>query len=176
MFLELAQALGGSPLSIWVQSHLWVTPLLQSIHIVMIGVVFVAILMITLRVLGLVGTDETFATVWNRFSPWMWGGIGVMALTGLVLGIGEPVREASALSFWLKMSLIVIGILSALAFGRALRPLAYVGDARFSGGARAVAAGTVMLWLFIIFLGRAIAYDVEVWGSLHLGPVESSLR
>ncbi len=176
MFLGFAEALGGSPLSIWVQSHLWVTPLLQSIHIVMIGVVFVAILMITLRVLGRVGTDETFAAVWNRFSPWMWGGIGVMALTGLVLGIGEPVREASALSFWLKMSLIVIGILSALAFGRAMRPLLYVGDTPFPGGAKAVAAGTVVLWLFIIFLGRAIAYDVEVWGSLHLGPVESSLR
>ena len=86
-----------------------------------------------------------------------------------MLAIGEPVREASALSFWLKMSLIVIGILSALAFGRAMRPLAYVGDAQFSGGAKAVAAGTLVLWLFIIFLGRAIAYDVEVWGSLHLG-------
>ncbi len=176
MFLELAQALGGSPLSIWVQSHLWVTPLVQAIHIVVIGVVFVAILMITLRVLGRVGADETFATVWNRFSPWLWGGLGVMALTGLVLGIGEPVREASALSFWLKMSLIVIGILSALAFGRTLRPLAYVDTQQFSGGAKAVAASTVLLWLFIIFLGRAIAYDVEVWGSLHLGPVESSLR
>ena len=45
MFLDLAKALGGSSLSIWVQSHLWVTPLLQSVHIVMIGVVFVAILM-----------------------------------------------------------------------------------------------------------------------------------
>ena len=169
MFLELAQALGGSPLSIWIQSHLWVTPLLQSIHIVMIGVVFVAILMITLRVLGQVGTDETFAVVWHRFSPWMWAGIGVMALTGIVLGIGEPVREASALSFWLKMCLIVIGILSALTFGRALRPLAYVGATQFSGGAKLVATGTVLLWLFIMFLGRAIAYDVEVWGSLHLG-------
>jgi hypothetical protein len=27
---------------------------------------------------------------------------------------------------------------------------------------------TVVLWLAIIFLGRAIAYDVEVWGSLSL--------
>ena len=169
MFLDFARALGGSSLSIWVQSHLWVTPLLQSIHIVMIGVVFVAILMITLRVLGQVGTDETFAVVWHRFSPWMWAGIGVMALTGMVLAIGEPVREASSTSFWIKMSLIVIGIIGALTFARSLRPFAYVGDTQFSGGAKLVATGTVVLWLFIIFLGRAIAYDVEVWGSLHLG-------
>ena len=57
-----------------------------------------------------------------------------------------------------------------------MKPLTNVGDQQFPGGAKAVAAGTVLLWLFIIFLGRAIAYDVEVWGSLHLGPTESSLR
>jgi hypothetical protein len=169
VFLDFAHWVADSPASIWVQKILWLTPLLQSIHIVMIGVVFIAVFMISLRVLGLVNTDETFATVWNRFSPWMWMGIVVMLLTGLVLSIGEPVREASAMSFWVKMTLIVVGILSALAVANTLRPLQNVGSAQFSGGAKAVAIGTLVLWLFIIFLGRAIAYDVEVWGSLHLG-------
>jgi len=169
VFLDFAHWVADSPASLWVQSHLWLTPLLQSIHIVMIGIVFIAVFMISLRVLGLVSTDETFATVWNRFSPWMWMGIVVMALTGAMLSIGEPVREASSTSFWLKMALIVIGILSALAFGGTLRPFAHVGSSQFSGGAKMVALGTLVLWLFIIFLGRAIAYDVEVWGSWHLG-------
>jgi hypothetical protein len=31
-----------------------------------------------------------------------------------------------------------------------------------------VAGGLVVVWLAIIFLGRAIAHDVEVWGSLSL--------
>ncbi len=93
-----------------------------------------------------------------------------MAITGIVLSIGEPVREASALSFWLKMSLDRhrhperLGVRPD-ACGRSHTS----GDTQFSGGAKLVAAGTVVLWLFIIFLGRAIAYDVEVWGSLHLG-------
>lgn len=169
MFLDFARALGDSSLSIWIQSHLWLTPLLQSIHIVMIGVVFTAILMISLRVLGQVNTDETFATVWARFSPWLWGGVVVMAITGVILSIGEPVREASSTSFWLKMGLIVIALISAKTFASTMRPFAYVGAAPFSGGAKAVALGTIALWLFIIFLGRAIAYDVEVWGHLHLG-------
>ena len=38
----------------------------------------------------------------------------------------------------------------------------------FSLGAKTAAAGLVVLWLAIIFLGRAIAYDVEVWGALSL--------
>jgi len=169
LFLDFAHWLADSPASLWIQSHLWVTPLLQSIHIVMIGIVFVAVFMISLRALGLVNTDETFATVWNRFSPWMLLGIVIMAVTGAILLIGEPVREMSALSFWLKMTLIVVGILGILTFSGRLRPMLHVGTAQFSGGAKAVALGMLVLWLFVIFLGRAIAYDVEVWGSWHLG-------
>jgi Family of unknown function (DUF6644) len=169
VFLDFARWLGTTPVSIWVQSHLWLTPLLQSIHILMIGIVVVVIMMITLRVLGLVSTDETFAAVWQRYTPWMWTALVIMLTTGVILSIGEPVREASAMSFWVKMCLIVIGVVGVVVFGRTLKPLALVGAAQFSGSAKLVALGTLALWLFIIFLGRAIAYDVEVWESLHLG-------
>jgi preprotein translocase subunit SecG len=40
----------------------------------------------------------------------------------------------------------------------------------FSPAAKSAAMATVVLWLAIIFLGRAIAYDVEVWGALSLSP------
>ena len=169
MFLDFAKWVASTSASTDVQSILWLTPLLQSIHILMIGVVVVVILMLTLRVLGYVATEETFEAVWKRYTPWMWGAIVVMALTGIVLSIGEPVREASAMSFWVKMALIVIGIASALAWHNALRPVTSVGTAGFSGGAKLVAIATIVLWLFVIFLGRSIAYDKEVWESLHLG-------
>jgi hypothetical protein len=91
-----------------------------------------------------------------------------MAATGLVLTIGEPVRQATALSFWLKMTLLAIGIASAVYFGRTVRASAGVPDRPASGGARIVAIATVVLWLAIIFLGRSIAYDVEIWESWHL--------
>jgi hypothetical protein len=169
VFLDFARWVAETPASLWVQSHLWVTPLLQSIHILMIGVVFVVIMMIALRVLGYVSTDEPFTAVWERFTPWLWPALITMAVTGVILSIGEPVREASALSFWIKMCLIVVGVVGTVLFGRALRPLAYTGATQFSGSAKLIAVGTLVLWLFIIFLGRAIAYDVEVWESLHLG-------
>ena len=166
---EFAEWLQASSVSVTIQSVEWIIPLLQSIHILMIGVVFVSSLMITLRVVGSVRTDEPFAAVWSRFAPWMWGGLVVMALTGLMLIVGEPVREFTALSFWLKMSLLVISISSILIFGLTLRPEARTSSsAGFSVGRKAAALATVVLWLAIIFLGRAIAYDVEVWGSLSL--------
>ena len=43
-----------------------------------------------------------------------------------------------------------------------------VTDAVPSGRTRFVAIATIVLWLTIIFLGRSIAYDVEIWESWHL--------
>jgi hypothetical protein len=146
----------------------WIIPLLQSIHILMIGVVLVSSLMITLRVLGRARADEPFDAVWSRFAPWMWGGLIVMALTGLVLVLAEPIREFTALSFWLKMGLIAVSVTTILLFGRSLRPAAAGPRGEFSATDKAVAIATIVMWLAIIFLGRAIAYDVEVWGSLSL--------
>jgi hypothetical protein len=166
--LEFAEWLGSTPLSVAIQSRLWLTPLLQTIHITMIGIVFVSMLMVALRVLGRIRAEEPLAEVWHRFAPWFWGALGVMAGTGLVLAIGEPVRQATALSFWLKMSLIVIGVASALYFGRTVNAAAGMAEQRPSGSARFVAVATILLWLTIIFLGRSIAYDVEIWESWHL--------
>jgi hypothetical protein len=167
--LELAEWLQKTGVSVTIQSVSWIIPLLQSIHIVMIGVVFISSLMIALRVLGHMRADEPFAVVWARFAPWMWSGLGVMTVTGLLLVIGEPVREAGALSFWLKMGLLAIGVTGTAVLGRSLLRAAAAGaEAPFSTASKTGAVALIVIWLAIIFLGRAIAYDVEVWGSFSL--------
>jgi len=153
-------------LSIAIQSINWIIPLLQSIHIICIGLVVVSSMMIVLRILGHIRTDEPFAVVWQRFAPWMWGGLVVMLLTGSVLTIGEPVREFTALSFWLKMSLIAITVITMASFAMILHPSRLGPGEEFSFGVKSAAVGTMVVWLAIIFLGRAIAYDTEVWGHL----------
>ena len=165
---EFAEWLGSTPLSVAIQSRLWLTPLLQTIHIVMIGIVFVSMLSVALRVLGQIRTDEPLDEIWHRFAPWFWTALGVMAGTGLILTISEPVREVSALSFWIKMGLIVIGVGSALYFGRTIGAAAAAVPLVPSSRARFIAVATIFLWLAIIFFGRSIAYDVEIWESWHL--------
>jgi hypothetical protein len=39
---------------------------------------------------------------------------------------------------------------------------------QFSAAAKSGALALIIVWLAIIFLGRAVAYDTEVWGSLSL--------
>ena len=171
--LAFAQWLQSTTASTTIQSINWLIPLLQSIHILMIGVVFVSILMIALRVLGRVRADESFSEVRDRFAPWMWSALGVMLVTGALLVVGEPVREFMSLSFWLKMALLAIGVLAAGVFSRLVWPTPFQDShgPEFSAAARCTAIATVMLWLAIIFLGRAIAYDVAIWGSLSPAAV-----
>lgn len=166
--LEFATWLQATPVSVAIQSTGWVVPALQSVHILMIGVVFIAVLMIALRVLGRVRADEPFARVWARFAPFMWGGLLVMTVTGVLLTLSEPVRELMTLSFRLKLLLLLIGASSAALFGRAMKRAAVApaaSAAAFSTATRVGAVAAVLLWLAVIFLGRAIAYDDAIWGS-----------
>lgn len=163
---SVAARLQSTALSEQLQATPWVVPTMQTIHILMIGVVFVSILMIALRVLGWVRAEEPFERVWRRFTPFLWTGLVVMAVTGLLLTIAEPVREVMALSFRIKMLLLVIGILAAVLFGRGVRGAAATAAGQpFPAGVRMASIATVLLWLFIIFLGRAIAYDNSIWGG-----------
>ena len=153
--VEFAHWLGSTPFSVAIQSHTWLVALLQAIHIIMIGVVFVSMLVIAMRVLGRMRADEPLEAVWSRFAPWLWTGLAVMAASGVLLIIGEPVRQANAFSFWVKMVLVALAVAGVLALRR--RP------------SRPLAWSMIFIWVVIIFLGRAIAYDVEVWESWHLG-------
>lgn len=158
--------LSGTSASLSIKSVSWVIPLVQSIHIVMIGVVFVSCLMIALRVLGVMRTDEPVELVWRRFAPWMWSALLVMAATGFTLVVGEPEREFDAVSFWVKMLLVAVGAGGTALYGRSLRIAAAGSPAETAVSSKAASILVVIVWLAVIFLGRAIAYDKQVWGAL----------
>lgn len=172
MVYGFAQWLQSTPISVTIQTIEWIIPTVQSIHIITIGIVFIALLTIAMRVVGLMRMDQPFGAVLGRFAPWIRRGLVVLAVTGLTLVVGEPVRELMTLSFWLKMGLLAMAVGSALVFQRSVGPAAAAAPAEpeFSTLAKCGAVATVLLWLAIIFLGRAIAYDVEVWGPLSLSP------
>ena len=144
-----------------IQTNEWVIPTIQSIHIVAIGVVLGSVLMVTLRSLDLACCDQSPSEIFARFDRWLVGALAVMLATGILMIVGEPARELLAVSFWMKMGVLVVGIAMVIAFRRSLRAhLAAAGSPR----PRALAVATLMVWLAVLVLGRLIAYD-HVWGS-----------
>jgi hypothetical protein len=165
--LSFAEWLSTTGLSVFIQeNYSWLIPLIQSVHIVGIAIVFGSMFLINMRVLGLTGMDQTLEQTTNRYGPWLTKSLWVLLVTGILLIIGEPVRELVTVSFWLKMFLVAAGTAIALAFRSSLRKhtAQWETDRTKQGGVRAMALLTLLIWIAIIFLGRLIAYD-HIWGS-----------
>jgi hypothetical protein len=164
---QFAKWLSTTFLSVFIQRHnSWVIPTIQTIHIVGIGVVLGSVFMIDLRVLGWAGMDQTLRQTTTRFGPWLTAALYVQLATGVLMVIGEPVRELVTFSFWLKMSLVAVGTLIAATFQITLRTHEQQWEEALvkRGSIKCLAVLTFLIWVCIIILGRLIAYD-HVWGS-----------
>jgi hypothetical protein len=157
-----AEWLSATSLSLFIQNHnSWTIPTIQSIHIVGIAAALGSVFMIHLRVLQWAGTDQTLLQTTDRFGPWLTGSLWLMLATGLLMVIGEPVRELVTFSFWLKMFLVAISTVIAVLFQRSVRNH----DERWAQAllgrtsVKWAAILTFVIWACIIILGRLIAYD-----------------
>lgn len=168
--LKFAEWLSTTAPSVFIQSHeAWMIPSIQSVHIVGIGLVVGCIFMVTMRIFGWAAMDQTLGQTHNRFGPWLTGALWLVACTGLLMVIGEPVRELVTFSFWLKMALVALLVAISIAFRSMVRKHEPSWEEAFGqrASARAMALLTCGLLVCIIILGRLIAYD-HVWG--HLSP------
>jgi hypothetical protein len=153
--------------SLFIQNHnSWVIPTIQSIHIIGIGVLMGSVLMVDLRILGWAGMDQTLRQTTNRFAPWVTGALCLQLATGLLMVIGEPVRELVTFSFWLKMFFVAVGTLIAIIFQISMGKHEQEWEETLVNrrSIKWLAILTFLIWVCIIILGRLIAYD-HVWGS-----------
>jgi hypothetical protein len=87
--VELSLWIGDTWLSLLIVQNFWTIPVIQTIHILFIGLAFGSVLMINLRVLGTVGMHRSMAATRTRFMPVIrWSVIGLI-ITGLLMIIGE---------------------------------------------------------------------------------------
>jgi hypothetical protein len=152
--------------SVFIQRHeAWMIPTIQSIHIVGIGLVVGSIFMMTLRILGWAGTDQTLRQIHNRFGPWLTAALWLLVTTGVLMVIGEPVRELVTFSFWLKMALVAVIVMVAAIFQSTLHKYERRWEETLvtRRSIKGMAVLTFVILACIIVLGRLIAYD-HVWG------------
>ena len=153
--------------SLFIQEHYtWVIPTLQSIHIMGIAVVFGSVFLMTLRLLGLAGTDQPMVRIAERFGGWLKWGLVALATTGGLLIIGEPPRELVNFSFWTKMTLVAFNAIVGFRWIASVKknPEAWEGPDAQLGSVKLMAVLMFLIFIAIIFLGRLIAYD-QIWGD-----------
>jgi hypothetical protein len=121
--------------------------------------------MIVLRILGWAGTDQTLRQNTDRFGPWLVSGLCLQLVTGIVMIIAEPARELVNFSFWTKMIFVALGtILSGVFLVKVPQHEQQWETLVNRRSIKSLAILTFLIFLFIIVLGRLIAYD-HIWGS-----------
>jgi hypothetical protein len=158
-----ADWLSATALSQWLQAHPWIVPTSQSIHILMISVVFGCAVLINLRLLGVSATGRPLSTLVRNLVPWMYLALLVLLITGTVQTVTEPVRQFVTPAFWWKMTMIVVVVVITQRFATAVRRNPARWDARDTRpriGAL-IALVSLALWIGIIYCGRFIAYTWE---------------
>ena len=158
---ELSVWIGNTPLSTALNQNNWITPTLQSIHLLAIALTFSAALMVSLRIAGLSGRGHTLLEVERRYVPWIWGGLSTLLVTGFVLLLAEPGRQLLNPYFWTKMVLVVIAALSTGRLRQSIERNASVWQSPILAyGVRVGAVCLIGVWAAIMVMGRWIAYGV----------------
>jgi uncharacterized membrane protein len=133
----------------------WLVPWLQIVHILANGLILSAVVMIGMRSWGISRSQASLATA-RRFQPWIWAGMVVLTVSGILLILYAPRRLLTDLTFQVKMVVMGLAIVATLALQLALglsRETADVGAGRRKL-AGALATLTLVLWIGVTLAGR----------------------
>ncbi|NOW45738.1 hypothetical protein FHW96_001896 [Novosphingobium sp. SG751A] len=163
LLVDFAAWLGTTSLSALVIGHDWLVPAIQVVHILAVAGVLIASLHIHLRALNVLERDVAQEQVAARFLPILWGALGVLAITGLLLIASEPTRAMFRTVFWVKLALVTAASVGTWAQG----PLALrynTGGVAVAPAQRVLAVASLLVWLAVIYAGRWIAY-ADAWAG-----------
>jgi hypothetical protein len=165
MFRPLAESIARTDLSLTLQTHSWIVPTSQSIHILGVSVLFTSALVINSRILGMGSTGRTVPQLVEALLPWMWAALAALVFTGITQTIAEPVRQFVAPVFWAKMAMILIVVLTTRLYVARIRAHVreWSADSTASSGARVFAVSSSLLWIAIIVCGRFIGYTSALY-------------
>jgi len=149
--------LANTPLSLKIQTIMWIIPAVQTVHILCVSIVMSCVAMTNLRLIGLAGRKQPVSRTVGRFVPWVWGALPVLLATGTILIIGEPAREL--LNPYFRAKMLMLAVVAAITFvvQRQSKKDATYWEARRVAAALTGAA-SLLLWVGIVSAGRWIAY------------------
>ena len=160
MLEEFCDWLSKTPVSVAFQSANWFVPLVQTVHIVAIGILLTTVYVLSFRLLGLTRGGQPLAALAARSAPWVWAALCVLLLTGVLLTITEPAREILNWAFRVKMLLVaaLAIILMLLQFSLRSNPQYWSSSPTRRRSARAVGILCILVGASIVTAGRWIAY------------------
>lgn len=169
MIRSLLEWLGNTPWSVRLLESLYAWSLVESTHVLTLGLFVGTAVMMDLRLVGLTFGSVPVSEFTGRLLPWTRTGFAVMAVTGLLLFYSSPLRYYHNLFFRIKVLLLIVAGLNVWLFhGRIHRNVAaWDLDAAPPRAARIAGAVSLLVWALVVVSGRLVAYN---WFECDLQP------
>ena len=159
----LIASLEASSVATAVRNSLYLFPLIESVHVIGLTLVFGTILIVDLRLLGLASTRRPFSAVAADGLKWTWVGFAIAATTGALMFVTNASTYYHNVFFRAKMTLLVISGLNVLLFDVTARRSVVTWDEkpRAPRAGRIAATVSLVLWIGVIFLGRWVGFTTS---------------
>ncbi|HMA49027.1 MAG TPA: hypothetical protein VKP60_04685, partial [Magnetospirillaceae bacterium] len=82
MLISFCKWLSATPLSQTIQNVEWIIPVVQTVHILCLAIVLSSVALMNARLLGIGSLRVSIAGMAQRFLPWVWWSVLLMAGTG----------------------------------------------------------------------------------------------
>jgi hypothetical protein len=148
-----AQNIEASALGQTIRESTWLFPAIESTHLLALALLGGSILIMSLSILGW-GLKTPVAELYKSAHRYLNAAVIALLITGMLLGVSEPVKLYGRQAFWVKM--ISLGVALLVTYF-AFNPLVRRGASGL--GVRCVAVLTVAAWLMVALAGRWIGFS-----------------
>jgi hypothetical protein len=155
--LEFFQWCEQSGIGAGIRRSSWLFPLIEAIHLLGLGVIGGAVLVVDLRLLGFGLRRQSAAQLARDAQPWLIGSLLLMIITGSLLFLSEAIKCYYHEAFWFKMVSLFLAILFTFTIQRRL---IMAGETRLSPfWSKVVAVVSILLWSGVGIGGRWIGFS-----------------
>jgi len=144
-----------------IRESTWGGAIIQTAHVASTVAFVGLVIMMDLRLVGLAFTHAPPAQIQRRLFPWQMAGFVPSMASGLLLCCVDPVRYYGNVMFWVKLALLALAGMNALAFHLTTYRTAgrWDEDPKGTATSRLTGAVSLLFWSAVIVSGRLIAYN-----------------
>ena len=151
MLFQIADWLQDSSVITVLTSTGWTAALLAILHYFSMFVLVGSMAIVDLRVLGVMGRDESATIFAERIFPWVWISLAVNIVSGFIMFAGDATAYVRVGSFGIKLLVVLL----AIVFGLIVqwKVPAWDQSAVLPTTAKVVAVVSLLFWVGAIVMG-----------------------
>ena len=157
---QICQWLNDTQVATALRESEFVYPLIETIHVLAIILLFGTVAVVDLRLLGVLFPRERVSRIAGQILPLTRSGFVVMLLSGAALFLAQATKSYSNPAFRWKLALLFLASLNPMIFHSTIyREVASWDLARVAPWrGRLTAVFSLFLWIGVIVAGRSMAY------------------